>query len=144
MISKTCGFGIRGVVLLAVKSSEHRNIGIHEIAEELDTPQHFMGKILQDLVRKRIIFSIKGPNGGFYVKPETLQLPLIKIVEAIDGLGVLKKCYMGREECSDENPCPLHNEFTTCRNQIFKTFREKTVGDLMDDVHNPDHRVYLK
>lgn len=134
MISKTCGYGIRGVVLLAVKSDENRNIGIHEIAEELDVPQHFMGKIMQDLVRKGIIYSIKGPNGGFYVKAETLDMPLIKIVEAIDGLGVLKKCYMGREECSEENPCPLHHEFAGCRNEIFKTFREKTVGDLMEDV----------
>lgn len=136
MISKTCGYGIRGVVLLAVKSNEHRNIGIHEIAEELEVPQHFMGKILQDLVRKRLIYSIKGPNGGFYVKPETLLLPLIKIVEAIDGLGALKKCYLGREECSEETPCPLHNEFASCRNEIFKTFREKTIGDLMEDVHS--------
>lgn len=134
MISKTCGYGIRGVVLLAVKSEENRNIGIHEIAEELDVPQHFMGKIMQDLVRKGIIYSIKGPNGGFFVKEETLEIPLIRIVEAIDGLGVLKKCYLGREECSEENPCPLHHEFADCRNEIFKTFREKTVGDLMEDV----------
>lgn len=134
MISKTCGYGIRGVVLLAVKSGEHRNIGIHEIAEDLDVPQHFMGKIMQDLVRKGIIYSIKGPNGGFFVKEETLEIPLIRIVEAIDGLGVLKKCYLGREECSEENPCPLHHEFAGCRNEIFKTFREKTVGDLMEDV----------
>ncbi len=142
MISKTCGYGIRGVVLLAVKSSENRNIGIHEIAEELDIPQHFMGKILQDLVRKRIIFSIKGPNGGFYVKPETLALPLIKIVEAIDGLGVLKKCYLGHEQCSEENPCALHHEFASCRNEIFKTFREKTVGHLMKEVvESPNHKV---
>ncbi len=134
MISKTCGYGIRGVVLLAVKSNENRKIGILEIAEELDVPQHFMGKIMQDLVRKGIVFSVKGPNGGFYVKHETLSLPLIKIIETIDGLGVLKKCFMGREECSEENPCPLHNEFTVCRNEIFKTFRVKTVGDLTEDV----------
>lgn len=134
MISKTCGYGIRGVVLLAVKSDEHRKIGIHEISEELDIPQHFMGKIMQDLVRKGIIYSIKGPNGGFFVKEETLEIPLIKIVEAIDGLGVLKKCFMGREECSEENPCPLHHEFADCRNGIFKTFRNRTVGDLMEDV----------
>jgi Rrf2 family protein len=142
MISKTCGYGIRGVVLLAVKSDEHRNIVIHEIAEDLDVPQHFMGKIMQDLVRKGVIFSIKGPNGGFYVKDETLEMPLIKIIEAIDGLGVLKKCFMGREECSEENPCPLHHEFAECRNGIFKTFRNKTVKDLTEEV--ADGLTFLK
>ena len=134
MISKNCGYGIRGVVLLAEKSREGRKIGIHEIAEELNVPQHFMGKILQDLVRKGIISSIKGPSGGFFVNKETINLPIIRIVEAIDGLGVLKKCYLGREECSEENPCPLHFEFSGCRADIFQTFEDRTVGDLMEGV----------
>lgn len=134
MISKTCGYAIRGVVYLAVKSDDNRKIGIHEIAENLNVPQHFMSKVLQDLARKGIILSIKGPNGGFFVNKSTLNMPLITIVEAIDGLGVLKKCYLGRDECSSVNPCPLHEHFDECRINIFEIFRTKKVEDLMNEV----------
>lgn len=135
MISKTCGYGIRGVVLLAVKCRENRKIGIAEIASELDVPQHFMGKILQDLVRKGIIHSFKGPNGGFFAREDIFHLPVIKVVEAIDGLEILKKCYLGREECSESNPCPLHAAFSHYRAGIIRTFQDKTIGDLTEDVN---------
>lgn len=135
MISKTCGYGIRGVVLLAAKCHENRKIGIAEIASELDVPQHFMGKILQDLVRKGIIYSFKGPNGGFFAREDIFQIPVIRVVEAIDGLEILKKCYLGRDECSETNPCPLHTAFSEFRAGIIRTFQNKTIGDLTEDVN---------
>jgi Rrf2 family protein len=134
MISKTCGYAIRGVLLLALDDNRERKIGIHEIAEELNVPQHFMGKIMQELVRKGLINSTKGPHGGFYPKHDVLDMNLIKIVEAIDGLTILNKCFLGREECSDENPCPMHREFDRCRSVIFQTFNDKTVGSLIGNI----------
>lgn len=134
MISKTCGYGIRGVVYLATKIGEDRKVGIHEIATELEIPQHFLAKILQDLVRKKVIFSVKGPHGGFFVKESVLDLPVLKIVEMIDGDGYKTRCFMAIEECSAENPCPLHNDFSTFRTGIAKMLRQKTIGDLSKGV----------
>jgi Rrf2 family transcriptional regulator, iron-sulfur cluster assembly transcription factor len=134
MITKTCGYAIRGVIFLALENNINRKIGIKEIAEELAVPQQFMGKILQDLVRKDILKSTKGPNGGFYVDDSILSLSLIRIVEAIDGLGVLKKCFLGRDECSSENPCPMHEDFELCRNNIFEIFQNKNIQHFVEDI----------
>lgn len=134
MISKTCGYGIRGVVYLATKIGEDRKVGIHEIATELEIPQHFLAKILQDLVRKKVICSVKGPNGGFYVRESVLDMPVLEIVEMIDGDGYKTRCFMAIEECSAENPCPLHNDFSVFRSGIAKMLKQKTVGDLSKGV----------
>lgn len=134
MISKTCGYAIRGIVYLALEENRKRKIGIHEIANELAIPLHFMGKVMQELSKRAIINSIKGPNGGFYVNERTISTNLIEIIEAIDGLGVLRKCYLGREECSSVNPCPMHDEFDACRLAIFKTFEEQTIANLVSKV----------
>lgn len=136
MISKTCGYAIRGVIFLALPENIERKIGIHEIAMELKVPQPFMAKILQDLVKKDILNSTKGPSGGFYVKKDTLNLSLINIVEAVDGLGVLKKCFLGREECSHENPCPMHNEFEISRSSIFETFQSRNIKYFVDHIQD--------
>lgn len=136
MISKTCGYAIRGVIFLALDENINRKIGIHEIAEELKVPQQFMGKILQELVRKDILKSTKGPHGGFYVNDAILELSIIKIVEAIDGLGVLKKCFLGREECSSENPCPMHDEFEVCRSSIFEAFQNKNIRYFVEHIED--------
>ncbi len=71
MISKTCGYAIRGIVFLSLEQNKSTKHGILEIAEDLQIPQHFLGKILQDLVRRGIISSIKGPHGGFFVNAKT-------------------------------------------------------------------------
>jgi Rrf2 family transcriptional regulator, iron-sulfur cluster assembly transcription factor len=136
MISKTCGYAIRGIVFLALDHNKDRKVGILEIAEDLQIPQHFLGKILQDLVRRGIIGSVKGPHGGFFVHPDTINTPLINVVEAIDGLGIFKKCFLGREECSSVNPCPLHDEFDGCRTAIFKTFENLSIRDLVAKIDN--------
>jgi Rrf2 family iron-sulfur cluster assembly transcriptional regulator len=55
----------------------------------LDLPQHFLGKILQELVPLRIISSMKGPGGGFYLTNENKKASLLEIIEAIDGHSLL-------------------------------------------------------
>ncbi len=134
MISKTCGYAIRGVVFLALEKNKVRKVGIHEIAEELQIPQHFLGKVMQELVRRVIVGSIKGPNGGFFANNQTVSRPLIDIIEAIDGLGIFRKCFLGRDECSAVNPCPLHDEFDGCRTAIFKTFESLKVSDMVTKI----------
>lgn len=136
MITKTCGYAIRGVIFLALEKNINRKVGVKEISEELKTPQHFMGKILQELVRKDILKSTKGPNGGFYVDESILDLSLIRIVEAVDGLGVLKKCFLGRNECSNENPCPMHADFEVSRSTIFEAFQNKNIGYFVDHIED--------
>ncbi|SOE22508.1 Rrf2 family protein [Spirosomataceae bacterium TFI 002] len=134
MISKSSGYAIRAITYLVVKSEEERKLGIHEIAESLGAPQHFLAKILQELVRRKVIGSTKGPHGGFYALSDSIDIPILRIVEIIDGLEMLNKCQMGREECSNENPCPLHYDFVKYRNGIIKTLEKKTIGDLGADV----------
>ena len=143
MISKTCGYAIRGVVFLALEKNRKKKLGIQEIAEELQIPKHFLGKILQELVRKGIIASIKGPNGGFFVNSRTVLRPLQEIIEAIDGFGILKKCFLGRDECNADNPCPLHYEFDTCRNAIFKTFGNLKIVDLVTKIENGESSLNM-
>jgi Rrf2 family transcriptional regulator, iron-sulfur cluster assembly transcription factor len=95
-----------------------------------------MGKILQELVRKDILKSTKRLHRGFYVNDAILELSLIKIVEAIDGLGILKKCFLGREECLNENPCPMHDEFEVCRSKIFETFENKNIRYFVEHIED--------
>lgn len=92
-----------------------------------------MGKILQDLAKRGLIGSIKGPHGGFYCNNRTPELQLIEVIEAVDGLGILKML-LGRDECSAINPCPMHDDFDGCRTAIFKVFASKTIADLVSSV----------
>src|SRR3954470_13871019 len=115
IFSKTCEYAVRAVFFIAQRTVDGSRVGIKEIATSIDSPEHFLAKILQDLSRKGIIQSAKGPNGGFYMDEHALKQPLTAVVEAIDGDGIFTGCALGLKQCSEVDPCPLHNQFKTLR-----------------------------
>lgn len=67
MFSKTCEYAIRAMIFIAQRSKDGQRVGIREIAKGIDSPEHFIAKILQQLARKGVVASVKGPNGGFFL-----------------------------------------------------------------------------
>ena len=135
MLSKTTEYALRSIVYIAMNDEKGNKVGIKEIAKELELPVHFIGKILQDLVRKGVIASVKGPNGGFYLHRPANEINLMEVVRIIDGLETFKKCGMGMKHCSDAHPCPLHDDIKAWRNHMLKTFSTRTIQDLVDSIN---------
>ena len=134
MLSKTTEYALRAVVYVAMSDAQGVKVGIKEIAKELELPAHFIGKILQDLVRKGVISSVKGPGGGFFMHRAASDINLLEVVQVIDGLEAFRRCGMGMKQCSDTHPCPLHNDIKAYRDQLLKVFSTRTIQDLVDGI----------
>ena len=139
IFSKSCEYGLRAVVYVADASAEGRKVGVKEVAEEIDSPLHFLAKILQNLSKQGILSSSKGPGGGFYIEKSALDLSLAKVVEAIDGRSLFEGCAMGLKKCSAKKPCPLHNDFGMIRSKITKMLESQTIGDFRDNLLKVDY-----
>ena len=118
------------MIYIASQSKEGKKVSIQSIAEATRTPVHFIGKILQELGRKKFVKSLKGPNGGFYMSENEMQNSLADIVKSIDGNGLFVDCCLGLKKCSPTQPCPLHFDFTPIRNQIIDMLEKYTISDL--------------
>ncbi|MBC7567237.1 MAG: Rrf2 family transcriptional regulator [Pedobacter sp.] len=135
IFSKTCEYAIRAVFFIAHRTAKGGRVGIKEIASGINSPEHFLAKILQDLSRKNIIRSIKGPNGGFYMDDATLKRRLSEVVEAVDGNSLFTGCGLGLVYCSEINPCPLHNEFKGIRARIYEMLQNTTIEAFNEDLN---------
>ncbi|MDH4092741.1 MAG: Rrf2 family transcriptional regulator [Cyclobacteriaceae bacterium] len=142
MFSRACEYAIRATLYISIKSVDGSRLGIKEIAREIDSPEPFTAKILQALSREKIISSIKGPNGGFYLDPKAKPIPLNTIVKAMDGEDVLHTCSLGLKECSDKFPCPIHNEIKEYKERLRKIMKDRTVQDLARELS--DGKTFLK
>ena len=134
MFSKTFGYALRATVYVAVHGESDKKVGLQEISEGLMVPRHFLGKIMQDLVKHGIFDSIKGPNGGFYGNAVTLKTVLIDILKITDGSLIFDQCALGIKRCNAEHPCPLHHDFAVCRNGMIQVLTDKTVEILAEEV----------
>jgi Rrf2 family protein len=120
--------------LIAQRSSEGKFVGIKEVAEGLDAPQHFIAKILQDLSKRGFLTSAKGPNGGFLVNVNQRNTTLYDLVLAIDGNKLIISCCLGLKDCSERNPCPVHNEFKPIRKKIHAMLVNTKVCDYNNEL----------
>lgn len=134
MISKSCKYAIRAAIYLASKTDEDIKLSAKEVANDIEAPEAFIGKILQLLRKHRIISSLKGPYGGFFCEEHQLSIPIINIVNAVDGLAVFNECVLGLKECSAEHPCPMHHQYIETRDKMLKSFEETTIGDLATNL----------
>lgn len=135
IFSKTCEYAMRSVFFIAHRTANGGRVGIKEIASGIDSPEHFLAKILQELSKKNIVQSAKGPNGGFYMEQVNLNRPLAEVVEAVDGNGVFMGCGLGLDYCSAVNPCPLHHQFKAIRNQMKKMLENTLIGELNEGLN---------
>ncbi len=127
MLSKSCIYALRSLVYIGQNATQQHKLGIKEIAEELDLPSHFLSKILQRLVKHKVVQSVKGPHGGFYLNEKSKETTLLTIIEVIDGLAFFTNCGLGLKECSETHPCPLHDDFKVYRDGLYLLFNNKKI-----------------
>ena len=135
---------IQAILYIALHSQDRRAVGLKEIADSQNISMHFLSKILQNLVRHKILISTKGPNGGFSLYKSPARLKLIKIVEIVDGLDMFDRCGIGLKACSDKTPCPIHFEYKLIKNKIRELLKSKSLSQLCEDINNGQSIVTYK
>ena len=127
--SRSAEYAIRAFVNLA-QAPPGTYVMVKQIAAAEGIPTHFLAKILQQLARKGLLRSSKGPTGGFTLRVPSDDIRMLDIVEALDGTEEYQKCAAGLAECSDEMPCPMHDSWKALRSRIMDYLGRNTIQDL--------------
>jgi Rrf2 family protein len=129
LYSKPCEYAIRALTHVAQvpKNTEVRGA---EIARLERLPGPVLAKILQELVRKGLLRSRRGPGGGFRLARRAELITLRDVVAAIDGLDQFLECAVGLEKCSDDTPCPMHDTFKGLRAQVTTYLERTTIAEM--------------
>jgi Rrf2 family protein len=130
MWSKTTEYAIRALVQVAVSNAAGRRPGFREIAEEIDAPVQFTAKILQSLSRGGLVSSVRGRGGGFFFAAGAPELTLAEVIRVLEGEKYFTGCVVGLPHCSEDHPCPLHNEFARIRTDLVSLADRETVQGL--------------
>ncbi len=127
--SRSSEYAIRAFVNLS-RVPEGKYAMVKQIAQEEEIPTHFLAKILQQLARKGLLRSSKGPTGGFTLRRKPSEVSLMSIVEALDGLGDYEKCASGMAQCNDEMPCGMHDSWKQLRSRIIDYLKGTSIADI--------------
>jgi Rrf2 family transcriptional regulator, iron-sulfur cluster assembly transcription factor len=127
--SRSAEYAIRAFVHLA-QVQEGKYEMVKNIAEQEQIPAHFLAKILQQLARKGLLRSSKGPTGGFSLRVPAAEISLLDIVSALDGIQEYERCASGLEECNKDMPCSMHDSWEALRKRILEYLGSNSIADL--------------
>ena len=133
LYSTPCEYAIRALAYLA-RSSDRSTAQGREIARAENLPAPVLGKVLQELVRKGLLDSRRGPGGGFRLARRPGLITLRDVVAAIDGLDHFLECAVGLERCADDAPCPLHDTWKGLRAQVMNYLETTTLDEMAHAV----------
>jgi Rrf2 family iron-sulfur cluster assembly transcriptional regulator len=139
IFSRACEYAIRAMTQVAAEPE--KLMSAEEIADAEELPLPVLSKVLQELVRKGLLESRRGPGGGFWLSRRAELITLRDIVAAIDGLDHFMDCVAGLKVCSEDAPCPLHNTWKGMRTQILSALESTTLAQMSQAVQNKNDLV---
>ncbi|HBO42380.1 MAG TPA: hypothetical protein DD670_00255 [Planctomycetaceae bacterium] len=129
VISKTAKHTIAALTFLA-ELPEGRFAGAADIAEMIDAPPNYLGKLLKTLADVRLVESRKGKAGGFRLTRPPSEISLIEAVEPIEHVSRWSDCFLGRGCCSGDTPCSVHVRWGKVRDAYLDFLKTTSLADL--------------
>jgi Rrf2 family protein len=130
MLSKTGLHAVRAMAALA-RLPGGAYAGAARIAQDIGAPPNYLSKLLKALAEKGLVESQKGLGGGFRLARDPKHLSLLDVVEPIEHVSRWSGCILGRPECSEANPCAIHDRWKAVRDAYLRMLRRTTLAELV-------------
>jgi len=120
--------------LIAMKHlAQHNNAtstSAREIAEQYDIPIELMAKVLQRLVRARLLASTQGTRGGYTLGRPAAGISVADVIEAIDGPFTVTACSTEKHDCDQFGKCSVRDPLWQIRERIAATLGTVTLAEF--------------
>ena len=83
-LTRAATYALHAVAYLATQKKD-QPIPSHIVAQKRGIPDRFLLKVLKPLVSAQVLFSVKGPNGGYRLARPASDITILEILEAVDG-----------------------------------------------------------
>ena len=124
--------------LIAMKhlAQKHRatSTSAREIAEQYDIPIELMAKVLQRLVRNRLLVSKQGTRGGYTLGRASSSISVADVIAAIDGPFTITACSTEKHDCEQYAKCSVRDPLWQIRERMAAALSTMTVADMAADT----------
>lgn len=101
-----------------------------EISQNTGVPQHYLSKIMKNMVNAQLVLSQKGHQGGFKLSRPPHKIKFSDVLVAAGYESGPKRCVFGWKKCSSEKPCLLHHSWSEMNDRFRQWTLKKTLADI--------------
>jgi Rrf2 family protein len=133
-LTKKADYGLIAVRHLA----EHADLGAcsaKDLAEMYGIPQEALAKILQRLVRSRLLVSQHGTNGGYVLSRDPRNISVLEVIRAIEGPLFMTSCKSDKG-CSTSLKCTVREPLQKVTRTIEQVLGNLSVLELRESTED--------
>ena len=127
-LSREADYAVRLVVHMATSAGQR--FRAKELAVEEKVPESFLFKILQLLIKHRLVRSFRGVRGGYQLTADPAKLTLFGLLEMVEGPIGLNVCVMTGMGCPLQAGCAVHDVWVVAQAQLRQILESATVAEL--------------
>jgi Rrf2 family protein len=136
-LSKKADYGLIAVRHLAMKY-EAGACSSKEIARAYGIPTELLAKILQKLVKKRLLVSQHGAEGGYALARPPASVTVFEVIKAIDGPLLITSCITSHgDSCSQSSTCTVKEPLSKINEIIVQALSSVTISSLDENGSMP-------
>lgn len=136
-LSKKADYGLIAVRHLAMKYATGA-CSSKEIARAYGIPTELLAKILQKLVKKGLLVSQHGAEGGYALARPPASVTVFEVIRAIDGPLLITSCITSHgDSCSQTNTCTVKEPLSKINEIIVQALSSVTISSLDENGSLP-------
>src|SRR5262245_50100999 len=131
-LSKKADYALMAMKHLAMRQ-DAASCSAREIAEAYEIPLELLAKVLQRLVRSRLLVSVQGTRGGYRLGRPATAIPVADVIQAMDGPLTVTACSDDDHNCEQYSKCSIRDPLWKIRSRIVEALATVSVADLMEE-----------
>lgn len=132
-LSKKADYALLAMRHLAARG-EKEALSARELAEEYGIPPELLAKVLQKLVRARLLASHQGIHGGYGLGRPAQSISVADVIQAVDGPLTVTACSDSDHTCDQYTKCNIRDPLWRIKDRIVSALAATSVSDLATDI----------
>jgi Rrf2 family protein len=135
-LSKKADYALLAMRHLAARV-DREAVSARELAESYDIPPELLAKVLQKLVKARLLESHQGIRGGYGLARPAGAVSVAEVIQAIDGPLTVTACSEEDHSCDQYSKCGIRDPLWRIKDRIVSALAATSVAELAVDLLQP-------
>ena len=135
-LSKKTDYALLAVRHLAA-NADRGAVSARELAETYDIPPELLAKVLQKLVRGRLLESQQGIRGGYALARAASAMSVADVIQAVDGPLMVTACSEEDHSCDQYSKCNIRDPLWRIKDRIIAALAATSVAELAMEMPAP-------
>lgn len=132
-LSKKTDYALLAMRHLAA-NADRGAVSARELAETYDIPAELLAKVLQKLVRGKLLESQQGIRGGYALARPASSMSVADVIQAVDGPLMVTACSEDDHSCDQFSKCNIRDPLWRIKDRIVATLAATSVAEMVMEM----------